>query len=117
MPEIFEHFEFKAVMMLLLPCIIAQRLRPAVLAQPLALLPDPKFKDDNFCLLMLLRGMCLKGMKSPLQAQECFEKVMEYNGKLKGDKHLIPYTMYEFSLLVRDEGRLEAALAMMEKAK
>ena len=79
--------------------------------------PDPKFKDDNFCLLMLLRGMCLKGMKSPLQAQECFEKVMEYNGKLKGDKHLIPYTMYEFSLLVRDEGRLEAALAMMEKAK
>ena len=79
--------------------------------------PDPKYKDDNFCLLMLLKGMCLKGMKSPLQAQECFEKVLEFNGKLKGDKHLIPYTMYEFSLLVRDEGRLEAALAMMEKAK
>ena len=79
--------------------------------------PDPKYKDDNFCLLMLLKGMCLKGMKSPLQAQECFEKVLEFSGKLKGDKHLIPYTMYEFSLLVRDEGRLEAALAMMEKAK
>jgi len=34
--------------------------------------PDNKYYDDDYCLLILLRGMCLKHMNSPLQVGKNF---------------------------------------------
>ena len=56
-------------------------------------------------------------MKSPLQAEGCFKEILEFSGKLKGDKYLIPYALFEYALIVKDEGHLETALTLMDKAK
>ena len=66
---------------------------------------------------MLLRGMCLKHMNSPLQAEECFMEVMSYTGKLKADTYLVPYATFEYALLLKDQGQLMTSMATLERAK
>lgn len=78
---------------------------------------DSKFYNDDYCLLVLLRGMCLKHMDSPLQAEECFKIVVGFHGKLQADTYLVPYAMSECALLLRDQGNFMAALDILEKAK
>ncbi len=56
-------------------------------------------------------------MKSPLQAEECFKEVVSHAGKLKADTYLIPYSMFEYGQLLKDQGQLEAALDTLECAK
>lgn len=79
--------------------------------------PDNPYKNENWCLLLLLRGMCLKWMKSPLQAEECFREIMTYSGKLKANNYLIPYSMYECGILMKEEGDLQASMELLERAK
>ena len=81
------------------------------------LLTDHPYKNENWCLLLLLRGMCLKWMKSPLQAEECFREIMTYSGKLKANNYLIPYSMYECGILMKEEGDLPASMELLERAK
>ena len=68
----------------------------------------------------MLQGVCLKHMKSPLQAEECFKRVISYAGKMSTDCYLIPYTLFEYGLLLRDQGGQEneqLALDLLENAK
>ena len=69
------------------------------------------------CLLLLLRGMCLKHMNSPLQAEECFVEVMSFTGKLKADAYLVPYATFEYAILIKNQGQYQAAMATLEHAK
>lgn len=64
-----------------------------------------------------MRGVCLKYMNSPLQAEECFNSVISFNGKLSRDTYLIPYAMFEKSLLLRDQGKVTEAMELMERTK
>ena len=80
-------------------------------------IPDHKYYKEDLCLLKLLEGVCLKFMKSPLQAEECFKTVIEHAGRLKADAYLIPYSMFEYGQLLRDQGHLEAAVDTLECAK
>jgi len=75
------------------------------------------FYLEDFCLLTLLKGVCLKHMKSPLQAEECFQIVSQHRGTLKRDSFLIPYAMYERGLLLKDQGNFSEALDLLEKSK
>ena len=75
------------------------------------------FYLEDFCLLTLLKGVCLKHMKSPLQAEECFQAVSQHRGTLKRDTFLIPYAMYERGLLLKDQGSFSEALDLLEKTK
>lgn len=75
------------------------------------------YYSEDLCLLMLLRGMCLKHMNSPLQAEECFMEVMSYTGKLKADTYLVPYATFEYALLLKDQGQLMTSMATLERAK
>lgn len=68
-------------------------------------------------MLLLLRGMCLKHMNSPLQAEECFLEVMSYSGKLKADAYLVPFAIYEYAILLKDQGQYQAAMTTLERAK
>jgi hypothetical protein len=52
-----------------------------------------------------------------LQAEECFLEVMTYSGKLKADAYLVPYATYEYAILLRDQGHLQAAMTNLERAK
>lgn len=72
---------------------------------------------EDICLLTLLKGMCLKHMNSPLQAEECFKIVISHHGKLKRDIYLIPYAQFELANLMRSQGNITEALALMEKTK
>ncbi len=74
------------------------------------------YKED-LCLITLLRGMCLKYMKSPLQAEECFDTVLSYKGDLNRDTYLIPYASFEKALLLKDQGNVTAAMEIMERTK
>ena len=81
------------------------------------LFQDQLYKNENWCLLLLLRGMCFKYMKSPLQAEECFKEIMTYSGKLKANNYLIPYSLYEHAVLMIDEGELQSATEMLSRAR
>ena len=61
--------------------------------------------------------MCLKYMKSPLQAEECFKEILTHSGKLKVDNYLIPYSMYEYAILMKDDGQFQSAMEMLGHAK
>ena len=76
-----------------------------------------KFYREDICLLTLLKGVCLKYMNLPLQAEECFAKVSSHRGVLSRDTYLVPYAMYEQALLLKDQGTLTDALNLLEKTK
>ena len=80
--------------------------------------PEP-FQLEDDCLLLLLKGMCLKHMSAPLAAEECFRKVLNSTreGQLKADKYLAPYATVELALLLLDNGDLGQAWHLLEEAK
>lgn len=75
------------------------------------------FYKEDFCLITLLRGMCLKFMNSPLQAEECFSTVIGFKGQLSRDTYLVPYAMFERSLLLSAQGLVTEAMELMERTK
>ncbi len=75
------------------------------------------FFEDDICLVTLLQGMCLKNMKSPLQAEECFRTVVKNHGKLARDTYLVPYAMSEIAILYMEQENLTGALDLLEKTK
>ena len=75
------------------------------------------FYHDDLCLVTLLKGMCLKFMKSPLQAEECFNLVIGRKSEIKRDTYLVPYAMFEKALLLKGQGNFQGASELMEKAK
>ena len=89
------------------------------MAKPFLLhcISDKSYKNENWCLLLLLRGMCFKYMKSPLQAEECFKEIQTYAGKLKANNYLIPFSLYEYALLVKDSGDFHTAQEMLSRAR
>lgn len=76
-----------------------------------------KYYNEDFCLLNLLKAMCLKYMKSPLQAEECLKTVISFAGKLQVDTYLVPYAVFEYGLLLREQGQIQAAMDTLESAK
>ena len=78
---------------------------------------ESKYYNEDYCLVNLLLGVCLKQMKSPLQAEEYLKVVISFAGKLKADAYLIPYSMFEYGQILRDQGHLEAAMDTLESAK
>ena len=76
-----------------------------------------EFQLENSCLLLLLRGMCLKYMGAPLGAEECFRQVVAAAPRLKVDTYLAPYATVELALLFIASRETEAAAVLLETAK
>ena len=76
-----------------------------------------EFYLEDLALCTLLKGMCLKYMNLPLQAEDCFNLVISHKGNLKRDTYLIPYAMYERALLFKAQGNLSDAMDVLERAK
>lgn len=66
---------------------------------------------------MLLKGACLRQMKHPLQAEDCFRQIIKLEKKLKSDNYLVPYATAEMALLARDRGDIRGAIALFEDAR
>ena len=76
------------------------------------------FKLEDECLLLVLKGVCLKYMSAPLAAEESFRAVLEKTSAepLKADKYLLPYASVELALLLLKEDSQEA-WDLLEAAK
>ncbi|XP_061486229.1 tetratricopeptide repeat protein 39B isoform X1 [Rhineura floridana] len=72
---------------------------------------------DDICLIQLLKGLCLKHVGRLLQAELCFNQVIQSEKQLKYDNYLIPYTMYELGLLYKQQDEREKAVRFIEAAK
>lgn len=78
---------------------------------------SPDFSLENRCLLLLLRGMCLKHMAAPLGAEDCFRQIIEAAPRLQADGYLAPYATVELALLLISAGDTQAAGVLLETAK
>ncbi|CAG7828623.1 unnamed protein product [Allacma fusca] len=78
---------------------------------------DDTFYTDNLCLLLLLKGMCLQYMHSPMQAEDSFRKVISYEQDLVSDLYLPPYATYELGINLWAQGKRDQAVSTLENAK
>uniref|UniRef100_A0A3B1JRE5 Zgc:158403 n=1 Tax=Astyanax mexicanus TaxID=7994 RepID=A0A3B1JRE5_ASTMX len=79
--------------------------------------PGNEYSVDDSCLILLLKGLCLKNQSRMQAAEECFNKVYSSEKKLKFDHYLIPNSLLELGLLYIDTGRREQAIKILQKAK
>uniref|UniRef100_A0AAR2IW63 Tetratricopeptide repeat domain 39A n=1 Tax=Pygocentrus nattereri TaxID=42514 RepID=A0AAR2IW63_PYGNA len=79
--------------------------------------PDNEYTLDDSCLILLLKGLCLKNQGRMQAAEECFNKVYSSEKKLKFDHYLVPNSLLELGLLYVDTGRREQAIKLLQKAK
>ncbi|XP_073201550.1 tetratricopeptide repeat protein 39B isoform X6 [Lepidochelys kempii] len=72
---------------------------------------------DDLCLLQLLKGLCLKHLGRLLQAELCFNQVIQSEKQIKYDNYLVPFTLYELGLLYKQQDQREKAIRYIETAK
>ncbi|XP_006976052.1 tetratricopeptide repeat protein 39B isoform X1 [Peromyscus maniculatus bairdii] len=72
---------------------------------------------DDECLVKLLKGCCLKNLQRPLQAELCFNHVVESEKLLKYDHYLVPFTLFELALLYKSQGEIDKAIKALETAR
>lgn len=75
------------------------------------------YEYDNKALGYLLKGVCLRIMKSPLHAEECFKSVISMEKKIKEDRFLVPYAHVELAFLHKAKGNLEKTAYYLDTAK
>ncbi|XP_052571075.1 tetratricopeptide repeat protein 39B isoform X2 [Peromyscus californicus insignis] len=84
-----------------------------------AALQNQNFTDsvDDECLVKLLKGCCLKNLQRPLQAELCFNYVVESEKLLKYDHYLVPFTLFELAFLYKSQGEVDKAIKALETAR
>uniref|UniRef100_A0A3B5MHT2 Tetratricopeptide repeat domain 39A n=1 Tax=Xiphophorus couchianus TaxID=32473 RepID=A0A3B5MHT2_9TELE len=79
--------------------------------------PEHEYLIDDRCLIHMLKGLCFKNQGILQAAEECFNKVCSSEKKIKFDHYLVPNALVELSLLYIDQGRRDAAIKILHKAK
>ncbi|XP_077004257.1 tetratricopeptide repeat protein 39B isoform X3 [Tamandua tetradactyla] len=82
--------------------------------------PQKHFNDystDDECLVKLLKGCCLKNLQRPLQAELCFNHVVQSEKLLKYDHYLVPFTLFELAFLYKSQGEIDKAIKALETAR
>lgn len=64
---------------------------------------------DDYCLAVLLRGVCMRYMRHHLQAEECFREVLEYQSQIKDDTYLPPFAAAELGFLFLQQNQYDKA--------
>lgn len=72
---------------------------------------------DDMGLATLLKGVCLRYMGSPLQAEECFLQVVKMEKQLVEDIYLIPYSVAELGFLYLADEKIDQAVEWLDAAK
>lgn len=76
-----------------------------------------KYDIDNKCLVLLLKGACLRQMNSPRQALQCLETVISLQKQIIEDHYLVPYAIVELAFICMAEGQIDKAILALEDAK
>ncbi|KAK7910034.1 hypothetical protein WMY93_014718 [Mugilogobius chulae] len=80
--------------------------------------PNPsEYHPDDSCLVQMLKGLCLKHLGRPLQAELCFTQVISSERRIRYDHYLVPFTLYELGLLHKQQGDFARAASYIENAK
>uniref|UniRef100_A0A3B3S6I1 Zgc:158403 n=1 Tax=Paramormyrops kingsleyae TaxID=1676925 RepID=A0A3B3S6I1_9TELE len=79
--------------------------------------PVTEYSVDDSCVIQLLKGMCLKNDCQTKAAEDCFQKVINSEKKIKFDEYLVPNALLELGLLYIDLGRKDQAVKLLQKAK
>nr|XP_002738146.1 PREDICTED: tetratricopeptide repeat protein 39B-like [Saccoglossus kowalevskii] len=72
---------------------------------------------DDFALNMLLKGMCLKFLDRPLQAEVSFREVIECEKQIQSELYLVPFAMTELGVMLMDHDKLDEAKELLLQAK
>lgn len=76
----------------------------------------PFFYDD-YCLALVLKGVCLKHRGMDFQAEQCFREVWQNEKNLRHDTYLVPYALMELALIFIQTNSLDEAKNILDKAK
>uniref|UniRef100_A0A8C1HL15 Zgc:158403 n=2 Tax=Cyprinus carpio TaxID=7962 RepID=A0A8C1HL15_CYPCA len=76
-----------------------------------------EYSVDDTCVILLLKGLCLKNQGQTQAAEDCFKQVYSSEKKVKFDHYLVPNALLEMSLLYIDTGKKEQAIHLLQKAK
>nr|XP_032645849.1 tetratricopeptide repeat protein 39A-like isoform X1 [Chelonoidis abingdonii] len=79
--------------------------------------PASEYQMDDRCLLLLLKGLCMKHLQSPAEAEACFSAVQASEKRLRYDHYLVPNALLELSLLHLAQGRSEEAVPLLRRAR
>ncbi|XP_051875193.1 tetratricopeptide repeat protein 39B isoform X1 [Pristis pectinata] len=80
--------------------------------------PKPaEYQVDDESLVQLLKGLCLKHLGRSLQAELCFNQVIQNEKRIRYDHYLVPYAHYEMGMLYKGQGQWEKAKNSIETAK
>ncbi|XP_067416566.1 tetratricopeptide repeat protein 39A-like [Emydura macquarii macquarii] len=79
--------------------------------------PAGEYQTDDRCLLLLLKGLCLKHLHSPAEAEACFSAVYGSEKRIRYDHYLVPNALLELSLLYLAQGRSEEAIRLLRRAR
>ncbi|XP_064477319.1 tetratricopeptide repeat protein 39B-like isoform X2 [Ornithodoros turicata] len=77
---------------------------------------DERFIDD-YCLAMLLKGVCKRYMGHPLQAEECFLEVFKYQNQILEDTYLLPFAAAELGFLAVQQQQYTKAKEWLDQAR
>ncbi|CAG2175151.1 unnamed protein product [Oppiella nova] len=66
---------------------------------------------------MLLRGMCMRFLGYPLQAQQCFKEVLECEKRVTFDTFLAPHSAMELGLTYLSVNELSEARVWLDRAR
>ncbi|KAG2463493.1 tetratricopeptide repeat protein 39A [Polypterus senegalus] len=80
-------------------------------------LPVADHTADDMCLLSLLKGLCLKHLGCPLEAEQYFNFIHCNEARIKYDHYLAPNALLEHGLLCMESGRMDEAIKFLENAK
>nr|CAD7393263.1 unnamed protein product [Timema cristinae] len=81
------------------------------------LIKKTEYDADNRGLVLLLKGVSLRHLHSPLQAEECLKTVISLEKKLKEDNYLVPYALVELAFIYKEQGNVSKAYQILEEAK
>ncbi|XP_071500422.1 tetratricopeptide repeat protein 39B-like [Diadema antillarum] len=72
---------------------------------------------DDYSLAMLLKGMTLRHLARPSQAELCFQEVISNEKELEYDHYLVPYATLELGLLYLQYDRLPEAKTFLTQCR
>ncbi|XP_023677179.1 tetratricopeptide repeat protein 39A isoform X2 [Paramormyrops kingsleyae] len=79
--------------------------------------PKTETSVDDQCLVSLLKGLCLKHLGRPEEAEHYFTLVLCNEVQIKLDHYLVPNALLEHGLLCLEQGRRDEAITLLEAAR
>jgi len=77
----------------------------------------PDDKVDTYCLLLLLKGACLRYKKLFNEASQCYMEIIRLQDRIQRDTYIPPHAALELGIVYVEMDRLEEAKEWLEKSR